>query len=144
MSKILEPKCVFENIEEANRYLAEWQERLFLLDWIIMVKLHPFGELKGNSDEEILAVCDHDKSLKVAKIDIMQFDKEYDDVLIKYCAEKIIIHELLHIKLDLSRYVFDEQLNAAVYVMEHTLVEEMAKSLLMAKYDIKFDWFKNF
>lgn len=128
-----QPKLLFENIEELIRYGREWQKRLFLDDWVIKFVLQPYDEETENH-----GLCKYQFSHKRALITIYN-NIPIDDYIEKLCDEKTLIHELLHCKflsLDNGSYegkVVDEH--------QHRLVEEMAKSLLMAKYNIGFDWF---
>lgn len=119
-----------------NVCLDEWKKTLFLEDWIIKARV-------VDSDELILEnVCgenEFDITNKCCVIRIMN-KKDYGNRVMKYCAEKILVHELLHCKYNwlsapdtMEGKYFDE--------LEHSLLEQMAKSLIMAKYGLKFDYF---
>ena len=61
----------------------------------------------------------------------------------KVCHEQTLVLELLHCKYNIiersneyeSKFLDDHQ---------HMLLEQMAKSLIMAKYNIGLEWFINF
>lgn len=126
-----EPIKVFKNLKQAEACLKEWQEKLFLNDWIIEIKLdQDLEESSGN-------VC-YNYILKEAYINMSKPTPE------RYCAELILIHELLHLKYDLFREERKTYEETFVEMNEHMRVEQMAKSLLMAKYNLKFDWFKKY
>ena len=132
-----EPIMEFENIQQAYACLKEWQERLFLHDWIISIELD--CELESSAAAEITK----NHISKVAKIKIGRQDG-IDDLFdnLKYCAEQIVVHELLHLIFDMCNYTktieereFDD--------LVHTRIDFMARSLIMAKYDLSADWFSN-
>lgn len=133
------PIIEFENIEQAYECLKEWQTRLFLDDWIIKLHIKPMHELSAN-DCDGCVTCNWVR--KSAIIELL--DKETDKHEIKFCHEKTLIHELLHciyFECELEKPTIEE-----VYhdVKEHGLLEQMSKSLIMTKYNLTFDWFKNF
>ena len=136
------PKCVFADLKEAKMYLREWQERLFLQDWIISLEF-------DDSMEPLATICATD-SLNVADIKMVSCET-YGDICkqLKFCHEKILVHELLHIALRIpsNDEVQDNQVCTHEVIMfdalMHQRVEKMAKSLIMAKYNIGFDWFRN-
>jgi len=132
-----QPIIEFKSQKELDACLAEWQERLFLQDWIIRIMF----------DNEIDAYAEITKTTDIqsAIIRIRPLDEVTECGNTKYCAEKSLVHELLHIKLDLVD--FDGNLPIEIIVFNYTWhqkIEQLAKSLIMSKYGIKFDWFKNF
>lgn len=64
----------------------------------------------------------------------------YGERIIKYCAEQILVHELLHCKYN---WICNENSYEGKYVdvMEHGLLEQMAKSLIMVKYGVGLEYF---
>lgn len=135
----MEIKEVFNSKEELNNCLKWWQEKLFLTDWIIKAKICEPCEFvdDGNMGENSFDMVN-----KCCVIRIL--DKKYygNDRIMKYCAEKILVHELLHC---LYNWSGNEESYEGKYVdiMEHGLLEQMAKSLIMAKYDLSFDYFND-
>lgn len=119
-----------------NQFLKEWQKRLFLDDWIIKARLVAPDEF---TLENVCGENEFDITNKCCIIRIME-KKYYGNRVLKYCAEKILVHELLHCKYNwlvapdtMEGKYFDE--------LEHSLLEQMAKSLIMAKYNIGLDYF---
>lgn len=137
------PEPIIEFADEAQAYecLREWQTRLFLDDWIIKLELVEQHEMPDTD-------CDgynrFFKTTKASKIFIAKKAKDDADCLIKHCEEHRLVHELLHCKynwLEIDGHNF----TAAYFdVLDHALLEQMAKSLIMAKYGVGLDWFRNF
>ena len=130
----------FQDMKQAYDCLQEWKERLFLQDWIIKLKLCTPDEMEikncsGYNNFQIENKC--------AVISILK-PEYYGDRIIKYCAEEILVHELLHCKYNWVERNYDSIEVAYYDVLEHSLIEQMAKSLIMAKYNLKLDWFRNF
>lgn len=67
--------------------------------------------------------------------------KYYGDRIMKYCAEIILVHELLHCKMN---WISNNDTYEGKYfdTVEHALLEQMAKSLIMAKYNVGLEYFK--
>lgn len=136
------PIEVFEDQEQLEKCLREWQHRLFLDGWMILA--HTTDEITdpdGNRQVDVEGYNTFIYESSQASIQILT-KKAHDDadMLFKYCAEKILVHELLHCK-----YVWMDNQNSyeGVYVCskEHQLLEEMAKSLIMAKYGVDYSYF---
>ena len=136
------PIMEFKNIQQAYECLREWQERLFLTDWLIKINLIDTNTIELNEKEcsgTIIMTFEN----KCATMNIVCLTDDARNRIIKVCHEQILIHELLHLKYNWieptgayeSKYVDD---------IEHQLLEQMAKSLLMSKYGLPFEWFKNF
>lgn len=132
------PKEVFETQEELDQYLKWWQEKLFLTDWIITANVcYPCDffecDSMGENSFDLINRC--------CVIRILN-PKYYGEQIMRYCAEKILVHELLHCKYNWLKNngSYEGQYIDAV---EHSLLEKMAKSLIMTKYDLTLDYFKN-
>lgn len=138
-----EPVIVFRDDKELKSCLKEWQRVLYLEDWIIQALLIDHDtlqvitcgeDLKGRNEFDIVNKC--------AKIYIVREDEGVSSRLVRYCAEHTLVHELLHCKMSWldppdtaeGKY-FDNK--------EHQLLEEMARSLIMVKYNITKEWFSN-
>lgn len=129
---------VFKSKEELNECLKWWQEKLFLTDWIIKARIcEPCDFIK----EECCGENEFDMVNKCCVIRILD-KKYYGDRIMKYCAEKVLVHELLHCKYN---WLANEGSYEGKYVdvIEHGLLEQMAKSLIMAKYNLSLDYFEN-
>lgn len=124
----------FESISQARKLLEEWKIRLGLHDWTIKVNLSEPHEFKlQDCDGE----CEYTLIMKSARIQILK-PKYYGDRILKYCAERTLVHELLHCKLahlDTDNEGFNREM--------HVIIEDMARALICAKYNIPIDWFSN-
>lgn len=133
------PKMIFKNVAEMEKYMEEWKDILMLHDWIIECRL--VDELY-NEGEACWGLNSHELVGRTAVISIRKYKEDLDTSAVeKYCAEYLLIHELLHCVYPL----FTKDSYEANYfgIMEHRKLDKMAQSLLMAKYNLKFDWFKN-
>lgn len=131
-------KEVFNSKEELQECLNWWKEKLFLTDWIIKASVCEPCDFKN---EECCGENEFDMTNKCCVIRILD-PKYYGDRIVKYCAEKVLVHELLHCKYN---WIYNSGSYEGKYVdvMEHGLLEQMAKSLIMAKYDLSLDYFDN-
>ena len=113
--------------------------------WIIKILL----EDTGKEDESAIVTPLY--SQKVAIIRISPITKEQIEeakFTTKYCVELLVVHELLHLIIDVgvdismkpSASIEDIEFDC----IQHQKVEQLAKSLIMAKYGLDFSWFKNF
>lgn len=131
------PIMEFHNDEELNNCLKEWQTRLFLSDWIIQGRLvhgEEIPELAGHSSVQWVNSCG------VIKI---RRGNEVPDAIEKQPHELVLVHELLHFRY--MGFENNSTIEGVYYDMkEHQLLDQMAKSLIMAKYNLSHDWFKNF
>jgi len=130
------PIMQFRNNKELQKSLKEWKKRLFLKDWNIKAVL---VSTKENLKYWGLSTF----SNKTAYIQIFTQDKSCKNRIAKYCAEKILVHELLHLKVeykDISSIKEKEKFKSRVL---HESLEDMAASLVMAKYGLDFKFFQN-
>lgn len=130
------PISEFTSQEVLDVCLNEWKKTLFLDDWIIKARIvHPDEFIEEN-------VCGENEFDQVNKCCVIRIlnKKDYGDRVIKYCAEKILVHELLHCKYN---WVVPSDAYEGKYfdTMDHALLEQMAKSLIMAKYGLTLDYF---
>ena len=136
-----EPIIEFRDIEQAYDCLREWQERLFLTDWIIKIILET--EPIIDDGERQAWQIEYNTATRCAKIYLTPHNDDTASRIKKISHEKTLVHELCHLKLDFAcaPHTLEQAWFAKV---EHTLIEQFAMSLIMAKYGIGFDWFKNF
>ena len=114
-----------------EKLLNEWQERLGLQDWAITLRINC-----KQSDMELENVAGETKwttSIKNAIIRIVS-EKEYgNDRILSYDFEKILIHELLHLKFA----IIDQEVNSydskVTEQVRHQLIDDLARALVMAK-----------
>jgi len=132
-----EPIMYYADDLKLGASLSEWKERLFLSDWIIKAVLVEESTLEGQPQA---GICEFQFNHKSARIEISKQNRE--ERIAKCPQEKTLVHELLHLKYN---WVEAPKSYEGVYVdeTEHALLEQMAKSLVMAKYGIPFSWFTN-
>lgn len=132
------PILVFTSQNQLDAYTQEWQERLFLRDWFIKAKLVSFSELEN---KESLGENNYDITTHEAKIAIGELE---DNQICNFnCQELTLIHELVHCKLTLTDGISSSLEGNFISNYEHSIIEQLAKSLLMAKYNLSRDWFYN-
>lgn len=106
--------------------LKEWQHRLGLDDWHIVLR-----ENCSPNDMVLQSVsgeCEKDEVNKCAVIRIIS-KKDYGDRILPFDKEKVLIHELMHIKFWLIENTENEMQNRVV----HQLIDDMARALIDAK-----------
>lgn len=132
----MKPIIEFKNDKELQKCVKYWKNVLYLNDWVIKVLL--VDEMPDDLDS--LGLNKNVYCHKTALIRILK--GKHTDEFIKPCAEKVLIHELLHCKfeVEIERPTIEE-----LHYMEHQHqdIEFMARSLLMAKYNLNKDWFDN-
>lgn len=132
----------FKSQTELNECLLWWQARLQLTDWIITARKVSKHEL-DNPDDQGECLMIH--SRKVAEILILnREDLPQDSVVntaLRYCEEEVLVHELLHL---IYNWMQPPTTYEAIYLdeMEHQLLDTMARSLIMVKYNLDLSYFK--
>lgn len=109
-----------------NNLLREWQHRLGLDDWYIVLRQNVSPNdmvLQGCSGE-----CEKDEVNKCAVIRIID-KKDYGDRILPFDEEKILVHELMHLKFWIIENTENETQNRLV----HQLIDDMAKALVDAR-----------
>lgn len=138
------PIEVFESQEQLNECLKYWQEKLLLMDWIFKARLVGVSEMDDPDDQGENTMI-HGR--KVALIKILKKDEIPKDSfvprIIRQCDEQILIHEMLHVLYNWIDPVEDAAYES-VYMdaIEHQKLDDMAKTLIMVKYDLTLDYFK--
>lgn len=128
------PIMKFENLEQAKECLKEWQHRLFLDDWIIKINLVDCID----DNEDCMGQADYNREYLYANIRIKKELNE--DTIDKQCHEKILVHELMHLVIpQTDNYESIENLHWNI--SQHQIMERMARSLIMVKYNLSFDFF---
>lgn len=132
-----EPVIQFKSQKELEECAMYWINKLLLDRHFIVVIFVPKEEISGSQGE---TKNTPDQEIALVRIaDTVDFgDSEY----VKICQELTLVHELLHIKYSLLTFPTNYEGQIAEYE-EHKNLEQMAKSLLMVKYDISYDWFRN-
>ncbi len=109
--------------------LAEWRERLGLQEW--RISLNDCMSQKEMMDENASGFTEFQEVNKTARIEIMDPD-EYGDRVIPFDYERILVHELLHLKLCLISETFGE--DVLQERVAHQLIDDLARALVDAKY----------
>ena len=138
-SKVIEPIKQFKSIRELKDCAKWWQKRLFLENWFIKYELVD-KRLAKESGEPIDGYCQFSVENKEAKIVISNMPTE--EGIVEFSAELTLVHELLHIKREyLPRSYSEGDVESFEDILLHQSQEEMAKTLLLTKYDLEKDWF---
>lgn len=137
-----EPIKEFKSQKQLDACLKEWQERLFLTDWTIRAVV--VGECSDVNGKNCIATNTHNHDCKESFIEIERLTSMHLNHHVKLSHEHSLVHELLHCKWPDFRYNEDEADACVLNLHHHSLLEQISKSLIMAKYNLTFDWFKNF
>lgn len=116
-----------------EKLLEEWQERLGLQDWAIVLcyNCKPDDLKTENTNGETEWIL----SIKNATIRLL--DKKYDnDGTLEYDVEQSLVHELLHIKLGIFDINGTDYTGVVVDELRHQLIDDLARALVMAKRNI--------
>ena len=133
-------KMFFDNFEEMDKLCTEWRERLGLNDWTISLRFvypHELNDINFAAESEVQWVnkC---ALISVRKPECMP---NSNDAMQPQPQELTLIHELLHCK-----FFSVEQAHPTVEevfwdTMQHQLLEDMAKALYCAKYNLPHSFF---
>lgn len=140
--KSLTPIMEFETDEQLQACIEEWKKVLFLQDWVIKGSL--VDELYDSEGNELAGNNSFQVANKCSLIQIVRANDDIKSRIVKYCAEATLVHELLHCKYNWTSKCSDSIEYVYYDTQEHSLIEQMAKSLIMAKYNLPFEWFNNF
>lgn len=137
------PIDVFKNQEQLEECLREWQHRLFLDGWLILA--HVEDKIMNPDGEEVIDTAGYNTFVfesSQANIQLLS-DESYkeNNTLFKHCQEKDLVHELLHCKYDWMGCQGGTYEGVYLDATEHQKLEEMAKSLIMAKYGVDYNYF---
>ena len=131
------PVIEFKDIKEANEYLKEWKKKLYLDDWIIRVSLIESNDLPNYAGYNDFNIEKQSSYIRIAKL-----TEDTKNRIMKVCHEHTLVHELLHLKFNLLENA-DTYEGKFLEIMEHQLIDQMARSLIMAKYNLTPDWYDN-
>lgn len=109
---------------ESQKLLKYWQNVLRLNDWTIILNYNcsPCDMLLKDVEGE----TEYTESIKTAYIRIID-KKYYGERIVPFDFEKVLVHELLHLKFSLLNSENELQ-NRIV----HQIIEDMAKALIEA------------
>lgn len=137
------PIDVFKGKEQLEECLREWKHILYLDGWMILAHVED-KIMNPNGEEEIDAVGYNTFIFESSQANIQLLsDETYkeNNTLFKHCMEKDLVHELLHCKYDWMGCQGGTYEGVYLDATEHQKLEEMAKSLIMAKYGVGYDYF---
>lgn len=142
LSLIKTPIMEFETEEHLQSCIEEWKKVLFLQDWVIKGLL--VEELYDDNGNELAGINNFQIENQCSLIKIVKANDDNKSRIVKYCAEATLVHELLHCKYNWTSKCSDSVEYAYYDTLEHGLIEQMSRSLIMAKYNLPFEWFYNF
>lgn len=109
--------------------LDEWQKRLGLSDWVIILRYNSDG---SDMEEDNAGETEWQDVSKTAVIRIVS-KEQYGERIIKYDFERILVHELLHVKFQYFQLCNTTYESKVFDIAQHQLIEDLAQSLVMAK-----------
>lgn len=121
--------------KEHDKLLREWQNRLGLQDWYIILKTDCRPENMAMKDVE--GCTTWTESTKSAWIDILdeRFFPEHAAAR-PYDFERTLVHELLHCKMSVIQDMDEESTQNRLV---HCLIDDLARALVDAKRSGKSD-----
>jgi hypothetical protein len=129
------PILRFESDEQLQSSLFEWSQRLFLKDWYIC------AALVKPEDKDCDGENEYNSTNRSSLIRILRDFPETDHRAFKNCAEQTLVHELLHLKIDIGEdepKTVEERLYQDT---QHALIDQLARSFICAKYNLSTNWF---
>lgn len=133
------PIEIFKSYDEFITLAKDWQAKLFLDDWFITFKLTDSPIYMDENELWGVSAYSYDNS--VADITVYN-GKELQNSPSRNIAELTLVHELLHLKME---YFSDPDIVGEMpkiqESMGHRALEMMAKSLIMAKYNVPKEYF---
>lgn len=124
----------FKNIGEIKECAKYYIELLGLQDWRIVYKL------TNDIEEGLAGLNESDYTSRTACISIRKDLPE--DLWVEQPAEETLIHELLHCKF-LNVEKVNRTIEGVYYEQYmHTLLDDMARAIFRAKYNLKNDWYE--
>ena len=112
--------------------LKEWQERLGLQDWAIILR---YNCKRSDMDDPEYSIGETqwETTNKCARICIISKEEYGEDKMLSFDFEKTLVHELLHCKFGM----IDKDLNTYEGIVaeqaRHQLIEDLARALVLAK-----------
>ena len=115
-----------------EKLLEEWQERLGLQDWAIILRYNCKKE-QMDDPEYSIGETNWETTNKCARICIISEEEFGKDKMLPFDFEKTLVHELLHCKFSM----IDKDLNTYEGIVaesaRHQLIDDLARALIMAK-----------
>lgn len=117
--------------EELDALCLEWQRRLRLQDWRVVVKIVPRYEVVGNWGE-----TSRNKRHKTAVIRLADLNGSHDvinDEIFAPSVEEVLVHELLHLTIAGFDVTDDEGANAMVREAQEEAINMIAAALVYGR-----------
>ena len=111
---------------EHGNLLKEWQERLGLMDWVIV--LEDSCSIDEMGDSETNGYANYQETNKTAVIQILN-PIHYGERVVPFDWEKTLVHELLHLKTCLLSDT-DDKLQERLF---HQWIDDFARAFVDAK-----------
>jgi len=132
----------FQNDKEFQKCAKEWQHKLFLDDWFIKFELIEQEIYADDKESKLYGYCqriweNHEAVIRISHV------KGTNGIVTKGIEELTLIHELLHCKL-FPLEVDEEHASyeaSSLELQNHIHIEQLSKSLLMAKYNLDYNYF---
>lgn len=138
------PVRIFKDEEQLNYYKDLWQERLGLSEWCIVAYLKDYIEDKDGT--ELVGRNEFQLINMTAKIYIKDQredeDAENDEYFITTCQECVLVHELLHCKMNVFQGPPSFESTYTDYY-QHQELERMARALVGLAYHLPVNWYNN-
>lgn len=129
----MKPIMIFKDNKELTERGKYWQEVLGLQDWLIKFMLVDKDKFTEENDERA-GENTTQYVLKTAVIRLLK-NPPVDEFYFNQPQEQVLIHELLHSKF-VSVNNAHRSIESILYEnYEHTLIEDLSKSLFWAKYN---------
>lgn len=129
---VSKPVVEFESQTQLDEYLEKWKTILGLQDW--MIKASVVGK-EYMPLEDSAGVNEYNIPMMQSLIYILDPKDYEDDTMDVYIAEKILVHELLHLVFTYVDRENDYE-SKIVDLIEHQKVEKMAKSFIKSRYNL--------
>ena len=129
---VSKPVVEFESQTQLDEYLERWKTILGLQDW--MIKASVVGK-EYMPLEDSAGVNEYNIPMMQSLIYILDPKDYEDDTMDVYIAEKILVHELLHLVFTYVDRENDYE-SKIVDLIEHQKVEKMAKSFIKSRYNL--------
>ena len=132
----MKPVERFTSQKELDSCLKWWQRKLGLENWVISATCVKQKKLDPGSEGENLLSFDNRESI----IRLMRYEDYSKKSKFRVCQEKVLVHELLHC---IYCPIMPDKTYEAKFlsIMSHQQLEQMAKTLIMVKYNLSLSYF---
>lgn len=137
-----EPIMTFKDNAQLRECMLWWKERLFLHDWSISAVLS--DDVHEEGEEKQLAGLNTFQIIHMTSF-IQINTKEPGNMptsIARTCQENTLVHELLHLRMNWLEAPYNHE-GSYYEALEHQKIEQFARSLILAKYQLPPDWFDN-